>query len=100
MEFEILMQLKQKATDQTFEYSKCQTKLSSDARKQGLGGTLVQRQGDCLRFVAYASKSWTESVQVCRNRKRISICTGCMEGNVLVSFSQGRPSLVEKGPEF
>lgn len=60
MEFEILTQFKQKVTVLTFEYNKCQTKLSPDACKQGLGGTLVQRQGDGLRLAAYASKVWTE----------------------------------------
>lgn len=64
-EFEILTQFKQKATVLTFEYKKRQTKLSPDACKQGLGDTLVRRQGDCLKLVAYASKDWTESERRC-----------------------------------
>lgn len=73
MEFEILTQFKQKTTVLTFKYNECQTKLSPDACKQGLGGMLVQRQGDCLRRVAYVSKAWTEAECRCAEAEKGSL---------------------------
>lgn len=70
MEFEIFTQFRQKTTVLTFKYSKCQTKLSPGYCKQGLGGTVIQRQGNHLRLVAYVSKAWTETECRCAEAEK------------------------------